>query len=130
MKAAIAFLILAASASAAPIAGRAPLAESTLNTRVGAFSAEACYGDWCETKREASPDKRDSTLNNRVGAFSAEACYGDWCETKREVAGHSAKEPREANAKTINTRVGAFSAEACYGDWCETKREAKAEAEN
>lgn len=36
-----------ADAQAAPA-----LAERTLNTRVGAFSAEACYGDWCETKRK------------------------------------------------------------------------------
>ncbi|KAJ4350286.1 uncharacterized protein N0V89_008907 [Didymosphaeria variabile] len=101
MKAFTAALVLAAAvASAAPLAD--PIAEPTLNTRVGAFSTEACYGDWCEKKREPAAE---ATLNIRVGAFSTEACYGDWCEKKREVAERSAKEARKADAKTINTRI-------------------------
>lgn len=68
---------------------------NTLNTRVGAFTAEACYSGWCETKHEvaerAAKEARKAkanTVNTRVGAFSAEACYSGWCETKREVRFH------------------------------------------
>ncbi|KAL1591914.1 hypothetical protein SLS60_011506 [Paraconiothyrium brasiliense] len=77
MKAFALVLILAAVASAAPVAD----------------SPE---------KREAVAEP---TLNTRVGQFSPDACYGDWCEKKREVTERSAKEARRANAKTINTRV-------------------------